>query len=164
VNSVASFRKDIEFKVVKTEQKSKEEAGESSEPKTEPKREPVADKSKWLQQFQALRAESCRVLEHAFSGLPNVLRPQQDNTKRFFYVLQNLVERVEPGKTSSEMMCVRDDFEVLDVQQAFHWDCKGVTNIEVRFERLGPQKIGLNTDKIMALVKEVIGGSTSIRL
>jgi hypothetical protein len=156
------FRKNIPFKVVKNEQKPKEKAKDTSEPKKEPAPEPAVEKPEWWQEFQALRADWRRALEHIPSGSPNVLRLQQENTERSFYVLQNLGERVETGKTSREMRCLRDDFEVFNIQQTVHYDIRGITNIEVRFEKLDPQKIGLNADKIMALAKEVMGGSTPV--
>lgn len=158
------FRKTVKFEVAKDAEKPKEEAKASSEPKKGSKPEPATEKLEWWLEFEALRGEWRKALEGSYSAFPNVLKLQQDGMDRYFYILQDLGQKAEPGKTAREMRLLRDDFEVFNVQQTVHFDRGNITNIEVRFERLGPQKIGLNADKVMMLVKEVIGGGTPLSL
>ena len=126
------FRKNIPFKVVKNEQKPKEKAKDTSEPKKEPTPEPAVEKPEWWQEFQALKADWRRALEHMPSGSPNVLRLPQENTERVFYVLQDLGAHLEPEKTSREMHCLRDDFEVFNIQQVVYSTRAGSRFCDIR--------------------------------
>jgi len=158
------FRKDIAFKMVKSEEKPQKETKASSEPKTESKPETQAENREWWEQFQVLRNEWRHALQHAFAGFPNILRLKQDGQDRIFYVLQDLGQKVEFGKSSRKRRYLRDDLEVFDIQETVYSDFRGITNIEIHFERVDPKKVGLNADKTMQLVKEVIGGSTPLSL
>jgi hypothetical protein len=150
------FRKNTEFKVVKPAEKQEEAAKTVSEPESKPtevKREPLD-----LAELEKLRGQWREALvEHFQAKYPNVLTFKQDGDDRYFYVLKRLGEKSEPGVSTRFFRCLRDDFHCYDIKQTVRWDPYGAI-LEAKFEKLDPQKAGLDAAKIMQLIDQIIKG------
>ena len=152
------FRKNIEFKVVKPAEKPKEETEESSKQETKPtevKKEPLD-----VAELETLKAHWCKsLMELVALGCPNAMKIQQDRVDRYFYVLSRLGEKaLEAGVSSRAFRCLRDDFNVYDVKQTFQFTPQGVI-VNTEFQKVDPEKVGLDAAKIMQLVDRIIKGN-----
>jgi hypothetical protein len=158
VKSVPWFRKDIKFKVVEPAEKPKEEVKQSSEPEIKPKE--VEKETLDVAELETLKAQWCKsLMELVALGSPNAMKIQQDRADRYFYELSRLDEKaLEAGVSSRAFRCLRDDLNVYDVKQTFRCLPQGVI-VNTEFQKVDPEKVGLDAAKIMQLVDRIIKGN-----
>lgn len=129
------FRKESEFKVA------------TAEPSAE--------------ELEALKEKfSLALWQHWQARLPNVLMIREKGQNLLYYILSRGTVKSEPGKTTEQLRCMREDFEIFDIVRTVTAiaSLNGAMQIDHSFVKVENAKAisGMEAGKI---VKRVIEGT-----
>lgn len=129
------FKKESEFKIV-----------------TDPKDEPEGASENEAESLQI--RFSLALQERVAQTLPNTLKIQGS----FYFVLSRVVKAQESLKTTEQLRCLRDDFELYDVLRTLTIRPNMGGMVDYDFIKLDPMKAGLSGDEAGKLVRRIIEG------
>jgi len=115
------------------------------------------------EQLQNLQGEWRKTLEQgAALGYPHMIRLTQDGETRYFYALKDLGRQEEGQTLAFTQRCLRDDMAVYDVKRVVRVTPHGPLTVATEFQKVDPEKSGLNPSEIMRLVQTILKGETPL--
>jgi len=155
------FRKNIKFKVVKGEEKSKEEAKTISEPENKPtevkneaKPQEETEEQKKLKPF--IEQWSRELTYSAGYRTPNTTIVEG----KPYYILSCSPMLLDGEKQTHTLIGIGPDLKIYEIKQTVTIDKYGILNkvdnaiVEVK----DPAAIGISVDQVMEIAKKVVGG------
>jgi len=149
------FRKNIEFKVVKSQEK--EEAKASSEPEIKPKE--VEKETLDVAELEKLRGQWRTALEEGWliGSRDNIRLFTIQGVQRFFYSVKTLQRSAKPGVSEEKCIAINEGLAPVELTATYRWNHAGV-RVDAEEKPVDASSVGLDPEKIAALVKRVVGG------